>query len=84
MSNVEVSCDVLGADSRPVTELIAVRSSRFLGHVLRVAAHRLPFSALFTLAGAQAVSRHGGLKKSVLVLASVDASFLPSWLGPKR
>ena len=90
MSNDEVRRRVLGTDSRPLTEVIALHRLRWLGHVLRMPAHRLPLRALFARAGqgwkkrrgGQTMTWHRGMKKLTSALASVGASRLPGW-GPR-
>ena len=51
MSNDEVRHRVLGADSHPLIEVIPLHRLRWLGHVLRMPAHRLPQRALLALPG---------------------------------
>ncbi|VDP84560.1 unnamed protein product [Echinostoma caproni] len=90
VSNDEVVLRVLGADSRSLTEVIALHRFQWLGHVLRMPAHRLHFRALFAFAGQGRKKRRGVqtmtwrrcMKKLASALASVGAARLPGW-GPK-
>ena len=90
MSNDEVRRRVLGAESRPLTEVIALHRLRWLGHVLRMPAHRVPIRALFARAGQGWKKRRGGqvmtwrrgMKSLASPLASVGAARLPGW-GPR-
>lgn len=81
-------CRVLGAYSRPRTEII-VLDLRWLGHVLPRSAHCLPFRAPFTRAGQgwrkrcgdQTMTWHGDMQLAS-VLVSVGAFRLRGW-GPR-
>ena len=87
MSNDEVRRRVLGADSRPLSELISLYRLRWLSHVLRMPARRLPQRALLALPGRGWKKRRGGqpmtwrrsVKKVSSVLARVGSSRLPGW-----
>lgn len=82
---------VLVADSRLLTEVIALHCFWWLEHVSRMLAHLLHFRALCARVtqgwkkryGNQAMSWHSGLKKLALDLALVGASLLPGW-DPKN
>jgi hypothetical protein len=90
VSNSEVRVRVLGASSRPVDEQIALHRLRWLGHVLRMPPQRLPYRALFALAGedwkrppgGQSTTWRMGVKKLAVRLASIGSIRLPGW-GPK-
>ena len=90
VSNDEVRRRVLGTDNRSVKELTALHRLRWLGHVLRMPVHRLPYRALFARAGQGWKKRRGGqamtwrrsMKKLTSSLASVGSVRLPGW-GPR-
>ncbi|WP_432422665.1 reverse transcriptase domain-containing protein [Streptococcus dysgalactiae] len=87
VSNDEVRRRVLGIDSRPLTEVITAHRLRWLGHVLRMPAHRLPYRSLFATPGhgwkkrrgGQSMTWRRGMKKLSAALASVGPSRLPGW-----
>jgi exonuclease III len=90
VSNDEVRRRVLGFDSPPLNQIISHHRLRWLGHVLRMPAQRLPRRAMFALPGhgwkkqrgGQPMTWSRGVKKTTLSLASVGSSRLPGW-GPK-
>ena len=90
MSNDEVRRRVLGTDSRPLSELVSLHRLRWLGHVLRMPAHRLPQRALLAPPGCGWKKQRGGqpmtwrrvVKKESSILARVGSCRLPGW-GPK-
>lgn len=79
-----------GKASEPLSTVISRTRLRWLGHVLRMPAHRLPRRALFARPGCGWKKRRGGqpmtwtrgMKALTSSLASVGASRLPGW-GPK-
>ncbi|MBM6549315.1 reverse transcriptase family protein [Streptococcus dysgalactiae subsp. equisimilis] len=90
VSNVEVRRRVLGMDSRALSEVISLHRLRWLGHVLRMSAQRLPLRALFALPGHDWKKRRGGqsmtwcrgMKKLTADLAVAGHCRLPGW-GPR-
>ncbi|CAH8497241.1 unnamed protein product [Dicrocoelium dendriticum] len=92
VSNERVRRRVFGAGraSEPLSTIISRTRLRWLGHVLRMPAHRLPRRALFARCGCGWKRRRGGqvmtwsreMKTLTSKLASVGASRLPGW-GPK-
>ena len=51
VSNADVCRRVLGTEGRQLHEVIHLSRLRWLGHVLRMPTHRLPYRALFALPG---------------------------------
>ena len=90
VSNDEIRRRVLGTDSHPFPGVIALHRLRWLGHVVRMPAHRLSQCALLALPkcgwkkprGGQPMTWRRGVKKETLVLAPVGSSRLPGW-GPE-
>ncbi|CAH8492285.1 unnamed protein product [Dicrocoelium dendriticum] len=90
VSNAEVRDRVLGTNSASLQDVILRHRMRWLGHVLRMPAHRLPRRALFALPGSDWKKCRGGqpmtwrrsMKKATSSLAAVGPVRLPGW-GPR-
>ena len=90
VSNADVCRRVLGTEGRQLHEVIHLSRLRWLGHVLRMPTHRLPYRALFALpgcgwkkkAGGQPMTWRAGMKKLTKALGSAGTARLPGW-GPK-
>ena len=90
VSNADVCQRVLGTRGRTLQDLISLSRLRWLGHVLRMPTHRLPYRALFACpgvgwkkkAGGQPLTWRAGMKKLTKSLGSVGVVRLPGW-GPK-
>ncbi|CAH8490480.1 unnamed protein product [Dicrocoelium dendriticum] len=90
VSNAEVRDRVLGANSASLQDVILRHRMRWLGHVLRMPAHRLPRRALFAFPGSDWKKCRGGqpmtwrrsMKKATSSLAAVGPVRLPGW-GPR-
>lgn len=82
MINDEVSRRVLGADSRRLTEINALRCFQWLRCILLMLTHRLPFRDVFAHAeqgwkkrrGGRAMNWRRSMKKLASELASVEIS----------
>ena len=86
--NDEVRRRIFGrSNPRSVCEVITLRRLRWLGHVLRMPAHRLPNRVLFAvpgpgwkkMCGGQPMTWLRGMKKLTVGLSRVGSSRLPGW-----
>jgi hypothetical protein len=90
ISNADVCQRVLGTNSRPLSDVISLHRLRWLGHVLRMPTHRLPYRALFARAGCdwkkqrggQTMTWRSGMKK--LSVFRLSWSIPPSRVGSER
>ncbi|KAA3681544.1 uncharacterized protein DEA37_0013691 [Paragonimus westermani] len=77
-------------DARSIGQLVTLHSLRWLGHVLRMPAERLPYRALYTEGtsdwvkprGGQATTWSGNMKTLTAPLSKVGRHRLPGW-GPR-
>ena len=88
VSNESVRQRVLGTmGSQPLSEVISLHQLRWLGHVLRMPAHRLPRQALYAepglgwkkACGGQTLTWRRTMKALTSRLASVGPCRLPGW-----
>ena len=91
ISNTEVRRMVLGTRNRSIDELITLHRLRWLGHVLRMSADRLPRRALFAEPpkswkrprGGQFMTWQRSMKSLTAELSRVGNCRLPGW-GPRE
>ncbi|KAA3671415.1 electron transfer flavoprotein alpha subunit, partial [Paragonimus westermani] len=77
-------------DARSIGQVVTLHSLRWLGHVLRMPAERLPYRALYTEGtsdwvkprGGQATTWSGNMKTLTAPLSKVGRHRLPGW-GPR-
>ncbi|KAA3677273.1 uncharacterized protein DEA37_0014771 [Paragonimus westermani] len=77
-------------DARSIGQVVTLHSLRWLGHVLRMPAERLPYRALYTEGtsdwvkprGGQATTWSGNMKTMTAPLSKVGRHRLPGW-GPR-
>jgi hypothetical protein len=91
ISNAEVRRMVFGVNTRSIAEVITLHRLRWLGHVLRMPADRLPKRALFAQPcawwkrpqGGQTITWQRNMKAITSKLSRVGNCRLPGW-GPKE
>lgn len=86
MSKDEVRGHLFRADSRPLTEIVAVHHIQWFGHILLMFVHRLCFRAIFAVVDKAGRSELEAsltwrrcVRKSASALFSVGASRLRDW-----